>query len=118
MAILDVLRRRATQVRPPEPAPAPGTTVGIAVDDDLSEDMEPTSPGYGASGMAMQIRYRDSRGRGSMRRISVISVGGAESGFLLRAFCHERRAPRSFRSDRIEEAIDLATGEIIEDMTS
>lgn len=118
MGLIEILTGRGRKATPPVPPPPPGSEVSVSVVHDLSEELTPESPAWGASGLALMIRYNDARGRASQRRISVISVGPGEDCFLLRAYCHERRAPRSFRSERIVEAIDMATGEVIEDMTA
>lgn len=118
MTLIAILTGRGRKATPPVPPAPQGAEVAVSVALDLSEDRVPESPAWSASGLALLIRYSDSRGRTTQRRISVISVGAGEDAFLLRAFCHERRAPRCFRSDRIAEAIDMATGEVIEDITA
>lgn len=59
------------------------------------------------------IEYRDSLGRLSRRRITMLRLKPGRTGILLHAICHERRAFRCFRADQIGCFIDL-DGEIIE----
>lgn len=64
---------------------------------------------------ALFISYKNSKGEVSERRISVKTVNRSSSGnIMVGAYCYERRAFRHFRADRIIEAVDLATGEIID----
>lgn len=71
--------------------------------------------GY-AEGQSFMIEYVDSSGRHSTRRITVwglkTGVGGVP---LLIAFCHEREAQRTFRTDRIRAIIDYS-GEVHDDV--
>lgn len=63
------------------------------------------------SGLSYFITYAG--GSLSQRRVTIRKIdldAGAIKSVL--AFCHERGAPRQFRIDRIEEAIDIETGEI------
>jgi tellurite resistance protein len=62
------------------------------------------------------IIYRDASGQKSKRRITVKSIETTnENVAIIKAFCHERSAMRTFKSDRILEAIDIHTGEIFDD---
>jgi hypothetical protein len=62
--------------------------------------------GY-AEGQSFIIEYRDSQGRSSRRRITVWGIKRGVDGVpLLVAKCHERKATRSFRIDRILAVID------------
>ena len=66
-----------------------------------------------SSSWSLFISYEDASGCLSERRITCKRIerplgGGATLG----AYCHERRAPRAFRVDRIRELIDLSTGEV------
>ena len=68
-------------------------------------------------GMAFAIRYRDAKGQESARRITIRKVSKSDAGkVMVSAYCHERRAPRAFRGDRIIEMVDLATGEVAENI--
>jgi hypothetical protein len=61
------------------------------------------------------IRYADSAGNTSERRISDIEP---EDPGYIGAFCHERQEGRTFKVSRIVSAIDAETGEVIEDLYS
>lgn len=61
----------------------------------------------------LQIRYTDSEGKISERRISDIKLH--DPGYIS-AYCHERREGRTFKISRIVSAINFETGEIIEDL--
>jgi WYL domain/Tellurite resistance protein TerB len=88
------------QEQPVEPARKPGKWLERD-DDDI----------WGAS---FAIEYVDSAGVTSQRRVSCRACGTGPNGArYLQAFCHERKAIRSFRLDRIISVIDL-DGEIHE----
>lgn len=116
MGLAAVLLAKVTRSRPPLPPLLPGVTVGVSEVDDLSEPPSGEESAGPCAGMALQILYRDAQDRPSRRRITVSRITGGVGERKIRAWCHERRSPRTFRSDRIEEAIDLATGEVIEDV--
>lgn len=67
-----------------------------------------TSP---KSPLMLFIAYRDAQGRASERRVTVRAIHGNPPHILL-CFCHERRAFRHFRFDRIIEAVHPETGEV------
>ena len=52
------------------------------------------------------IDYTDSLGNLTRRRVTCRSIEPVTNGFMLTAICHERRAVRSFRIDRIDCFID------------
>lgn len=58
------------------------------------------------------ITYERSNGNVSKRAISVIS----ENGYYVYAYCHLRNAKRTFVIDNIIEAINLETGELVNDI--
>ncbi|WP_319520219.1 WYL domain-containing protein [uncultured Martelella sp.] len=69
-----------------------------------------------AEGQTFAIEYIDSAGQKSVRRISVWNVNkGKADSLMLRAFCHERKAIRAFRVDRIQSCITI-DGEIFDDV--
>lgn len=71
--------------------------------------------GY-AEGQTFMIEYVDSKGQPSARRITVFDIiSGAAGVPFLRARCHERKATRQFRIDRITCCIDYS-GEIYDDV--
>ena len=63
---------------------------------------------------AVFMTYIDSRGQKSQRRITVKSLGQKSDNIVIKAFCHERNALRTFRTDRILETINVETGEIFD----
>jgi hypothetical protein len=70
-------------------------------------------------GTAYYITYEDAAGEISHRRVIVRKVSKNSTGnIVLLCYCHERKAVRAFRIDRISEAVDLSTGEVIENLES
>jgi hypothetical protein len=61
----------------------------------------------------LHIQYKDSEGNISERTISEIEVEGAGS---IIAFCHLRQERRTFNLKRIHSAIDVSTGELVDDL--
>ena len=53
----------------------------------------------------LDITYRDTTGRTSMRAVEPVAVLGVRPHWYLWAWCRSRQAPRSFRLDRISEAV-------------
>ncbi len=92
----------------------PGRVVSLTEDDDIEDEINASiAQDVGA---AYFITYIKSNNASSKRRISVKKVSkNAKGNIMLNCYCHERKAFRSFRADRIQEAIDLATGEVIVD---
>jgi predicted DNA-binding transcriptional regulator YafY len=58
-------------------------------------------------GKKITLRYRDEQGRDSQRTIWPIAVGYLEAVRLLAAWCELRNDFRSFRTDRVVDAIYL-----------
>lgn len=59
------------------------------------------------------IAYVDASGQRSERRITMKSIHKTyENDYIITAFCHERKAERSFKLSRIEKLVDMETGEI------
>ena len=63
------------------------------------------------------IRYVDSAGALSERRIVCRQVAGYGRAETIRAVCCEKRSVRDFRIDRIQELICLETGEVLDPMS-
>jgi len=100
------------------PAVPRGKKVVLSNDDDYagSDDDYVVSDDIGR---AYFITYKAEDGSESKRRVSVSKVVQTVSGNVnLMCYCHERAAPRCFRLDRISEAINTATGEVIDDFSS
>lgn len=91
--------------------------VTLPEEDPLPETDRPTGNVYGAAeGQYFIIEYIDSKGQESRRRVTVYSVVPGAAGMpCLFARCHERKADRQFRFDRIQCVIDMH-GEVHEDV--
>lgn len=60
-----------------------------------------------------QIAYKDVQGQESERRITMYSINPTIDGdYIIKAFCHERKAQRTFKLSRITELTDIETGEV------
>lgn len=66
-----------------------------------------------AVGMRLRIHYRNSDDIVSDREISDILVAGPNA---VNAYCHSRAETRTFVLDRVEEAVDAESGEVIPDL--
>ena len=71
-----------------------------------------------AQGLARQVRFRYRPANGVPATLSAIIYRVEEGrGFLyFHGLCLPGRHPRTFRSDRVENLVDLESGEIAEDM--
>ncbi|WP_156122238.1 hypothetical protein [Aureimonas altamirensis] len=86
-------------------APPPPIAVVVPDDDEAGGHID-SDLGY-AEGQSFMIEYRDSRGRVTSRRITVFGIKDGKGQVpLLMCRCHERKANRSFRVDRILTCID------------
>ena len=112
-AILDIFRGRKEDSVPPPPPVGRKPEVPSTQDDVLEE--EPSRSESPALGQALFIKYKDSKGQISERRISIKAVMQQSKGPVVRAFCFERKAVRAFKVDRIVELHDLGTGEVFDD---
>lgn len=62
-----------------------------------------------------QIIYVDSKGQKSERRITIHSVSQTvNNDYIVKGYCHEKNALRTFRLTRIQQLTDMETGEIFE----
>jgi hypothetical protein len=106
-ALFNLLRGRATLISKQSP-------VAISMpSEDAIEEGTPLSGHFdNVTGHLVIIDYRDAKGVDSTRRISCIrlNTANADRAYLM-AWCHERRARRSFLVGRITEVIDATTGE-------
>jgi len=64
------------------------------------------------------LLYEDDSGHRSQRFVTVRSVERREQDAVLKCFCHLRRAPRSFATNRILEVYDVSTGEVHENASA
>lgn len=102
------------------PRPTPGFAAVLTEVDDL-EMAPPDEAAFGAvpewgfqsvTGLTFILRYKDSKGQETQRRITCKRFEVLAGKPYLAAYCFERQAFRSFRADRIVELTDLSTGEI------
>lgn len=115
-AILRTLVCAVTVRNEAAPVPSPPKPVVLPPEDE-AEPERGDDLGH-AEGQSFMIEYRDAGGRLSTRRITVWSLGQGAGGVpVLKAFCHERKAQRTFRVDRIACCIDYG-GEIHDDVAS
>lgn len=63
-----------------------------------------------------RIKYTDRNGLDSEREISVRRIYMDKKDAMIDAFCHMRKASRSFLNSRVKEAVDAETGEVISDL--
>jgi len=68
-------------------------------------------PGWVKVSARLEITYNDRSGQESQRSINITGYDGSA---YLNGFCEMRQETRTFRIDRIKEAIDQETGELIE----
>ena len=78
---------------------------------DWEEDVPALDDLDDIAGVCVEISYCDAKGRVAARRITCRNLVSAKGLTYLDAHCHERNAPRRFRCDRIQEVIDIETGE-------
>ncbi|HEY0120575.1 MAG TPA: WYL domain-containing protein [Rhizobium sp.] len=113
MENVSIARTLAEQV---SKKPVPKSPIPILLpDEDEAISAKLENLGY-AEGQSFAIEYVDSAKRPSTRRITVWGiVAGAGGVPSLIAFCHERKAQRQFRIDRIQCFIDY-DGEVFSDI--
>jgi hypothetical protein len=104
--ILDRLND-ATAAPMPMPQPVNRPALQAPAEDDDIDMLTPDETGViQLDEVYSTIDYVDAKGNGSRRRITMRSITGGSHGPILKAICHERRALRAFRCDRIECFID------------
>jgi uncharacterized tellurite resistance protein B-like protein len=91
----------------------PGATVRLPAEDDAEPE---SAKGAAAPPLALFLHYVNAKAEISHRRVTVRQVIGRPPATIL-CFCHERRAVRNFRLDRIQEAACAETGEIYDRLT-
>ncbi|PCI51940.1 MAG: hypothetical protein COB49_00620 [Alphaproteobacteria bacterium] len=111
---LDIVKKSVNRKRFRIPQPA---TFAIQYDPD--EKPENGVDGVGARiskslpGILVGIKYQDEYGDRSSRRITCKNIQKVGSDvYMFTAYCHEAEGPRNFRSDRMQEVVDLRTGEV------
>ncbi len=114
--IHDVLAERGAAARG-EAVPLPATDLATALPaDDAAETHEVVgAPAADHISGLVAIHYRDAKGNSAIRRVTVRRVWELGDRLIIDAYCHEREAQRRFDAARIEEVIDLSTGEKFDD---
>lgn len=115
-SIAAIFRSRAADVELAEPPVPEGYAVTVSGQDDQStvpvdDDRPVTLAGIGC---AFGFLYEDDSGQVTWRRVTVRGLAPEDDDVRLRAYCHERHAPRLFRSSRVRELVNLRTGEVID----
>lgn len=115
--VLDRLRGKAKTVSvPPPPIP---DSLDLDVSNEAREEELEVLEGETLAdfvGVTFAILYSDAKNNQTRRRVTVREIIlSANEEILIRAYCHERRAGRTFRADRIQEVVDLETGEVIDE---
>lgn len=60
----------------------------------------------------VDLAYEDAYGGRTQRRVTLANYSSDGAGYVV-GFCHLRGEARTFRLDRVQSAIDIATGEVI-----
>lgn len=109
----EAIVREAQPALPPIPF---GHKPRLTGNDTVAKPRRKELSGLQAEGATIFIRYVDAKGDESERRISVRRIYTADdpTDFYIQAYCFEREAPRAFYASRMEEVIDLETGEVFE----
>lgn len=82
--------------------------------DDVKPDPK-ARPNETLQGMRFGLTYRDARNDLTERTVRVDSIYEDSGFYYLSGFCEMRGGERSFRLDRMVSAVDLATGEVLDD---
>jgi TM2 domain-containing membrane protein YozV/uncharacterized tellurite resistance protein B-like protein len=62
------------------------------------------------------ISYSDAKGQRSERRITIKTIQKTyDDDYIITAYCHEKKAQRSFKLSRIDKLVDMETGEVFSD---
>lgn len=74
--------------------------------------------GNPVAGIQIELQYQDFAGDCTRRVVSVQGFSRSRRGQsgCLEAFCHLRQEQRTFRFDRIRQAVDMETGEVLQDL--
>lgn len=118
MKFFDFLFRRAPTVDSEAPVvvlkgeifvPSSAATLEITDEIEASSESMPSLPDTSAKtdleNIFCIIDYVDALGNKSRRRITMLSYVTTEKSHTIHAICHERKAFRAFRVDRIEEIV-------------
>lgn len=111
------LRSRFGELAPPAPSP-PGWRAALPAMDSPTEtaaidDPEAIVIAPGIRGLTLILNYTDAHDAVSTRQVSCSRIAREYGQLYLRAFCHQRRAPRKFHLSRIAGVYDAVTGELL-----
>lgn len=81
---------------------------------DTAAEYAPSDPKPVAA--LLLLTYRDGNGQGTERQVQVRECDTLNPAGYLTGICQLRGAFRTFRIDRVERAVDMETGEIIENI--
>lgn len=111
--VLDAVENFLSFRSPPIPAYPKGRVAVLSeYDDDIEE--EPLSVLLEDAPICFFMVYEDAKGNVSERNVTIRNIKkGANNSLLMRGYCHERRALRSFRLDRVKEMVFPITGEVL-----
>lgn len=79
-------------------------------------DVYAIPPGAKPAHALFLMEYRDAQGEYSCRRVTIRQVEDCGDRVYLYAYCHERRALRTFILERVISLVDMFTGEVVEDL--
>lgn len=84
-----------------------GIIVGHSDDDEMRKGLSVPLKTVDGENRSFMIEYVDSKGDFSARRITINRLEVDESNVVVHAFCHERKAQRTFIMSRISSIIDF-----------
>jgi hypothetical protein len=122
MSLRAILTAHAREATYPAPVAPKGILITVPSEDEEFEPRLQAAP-IETSGRMLVIEYSDSKGalscrRITFRRIEHLPSTNDDGRYYLIGWCHERRALRSFRVDRLLSLMDGRTGEIFEPIES
>jgi uncharacterized tellurite resistance protein B-like protein len=109
------------ELRPPAPSPQP-RPMSQPQDDgkDAWEEWDYMGAEVASTGKELtrrlKIRFTDKDGQKTEREIDTKRFLADDKDGVLQAFCHLRQANRPFRLSRVSHAVDLDTGEVLQDL--
>lgn len=105
------------QQKTPRGKAKPGANRSSKNDDDSFEGYFYDAPGpQRSAAKTVRLKYTDANDRQTKRTVTIYAFESAGRTGLAFGHCHLRNATRTFRFDRIRQAVDADTGEIIPDL--